>query len=189
MTRRKLSELQGQHPLVLVLSRGGFCPKDQWQAEGLVELHREMEIGYCRLVTISTDNITETNEYRSGVGAHWPFLSDAGRKVQKAHDIDMHTKDARAAGETEQRLYGLSAWREAPFYTERERAGLAWAEVITDISETHASDEEYEAARAQFDEGELVKLTMAIIAINGWNRLSIAFRPEVGSYQPRGKAE
>ena len=85
--RRKLSELQGQHPLVLVLSRGGFCPKDRRQAEGLVELHREIEVGYCRLVTVSTDNITETNEYRSGVGAHWPFLSDAGRKVQK--DLDM----------------------------------------------------------------------------------------------------
>ena len=81
--RRKLSELQGQHPMVLVLSRGAFCPKDRRQAEGLLELHREMEVGYCRLVTISTDNITETNEYRSGVGAHWPFLSDTRRIVQK----------------------------------------------------------------------------------------------------------
>ena len=103
--------------------------------------------------------------------------------------IDMHTKDARAAGETEQRLYGLSAWREAPYYSERERAALAWAEVITLISETHASDEEYEAARAQFSEEELVKLTMAIIAINGWNRLAIAFRTEAGKYQPGGKAK
>src|SRR6516225_3546278 len=76
-------ELQGQHPMVLVLSRGAFCPKDRRQAEGLLELHREMEVGYCRLVTISTDNITETNEYRSGVGAHWPFLSDTRRIVQK----------------------------------------------------------------------------------------------------------
>src|SRR6516165_5594893 len=86
-TRRKLSELQAQHPMVLVLSRGGFCPKDRRQAELLVELHRELEVGYCRLVTISTDNITETNEYRSGVGAHWPFLSDAGRRVQNDLDI------------------------------------------------------------------------------------------------------
>ena len=85
--RRKLSELQGPHPMVLVLSRGGFCPKDRRQAEGLVELHRELEVAYCRLVTISTDNITETNEYHSGVGAHWPFLSDAGRIVQKDLDI------------------------------------------------------------------------------------------------------
>ncbi len=76
--RRKLSELQGQDPMIVVLGRGGYCPKDRRQAEGLVELHREMEVGYCRLVTISTDNITETSEYRSGVGAHWPFLSDPG---------------------------------------------------------------------------------------------------------------
>ena len=69
-TRRKLSELQGQHPMVLVLSRGGFCPKDRRQAELLVEFHREMEVGYCRLVTISTDSISETNEFRTGVGAH-----------------------------------------------------------------------------------------------------------------------
>jgi peroxiredoxin len=89
--RRKLSELQGQHPMVLVLSRGGFCPKDRRQAEGLLELHREMEVGYCRLVTISTDNITETNEYRSGIGAHWPFLSDTRRIVQKDLDITEYT--------------------------------------------------------------------------------------------------
>jgi peroxiredoxin len=89
--RRKLSELQGPHPMVLVLSRGGFCPKDRRQAEGLVELHRELEVAYCRLVTVSTDNITETNEYRSGVGAHWPFLSDARRMVQKDLDIAEYT--------------------------------------------------------------------------------------------------
>ncbi len=80
--RRKLSDLQGQHPMILALSQG-FCPKDRRQAEGLVQLHRELEVGYCRLVTISTDNITETNEYRTGVGAHRPFLSDAGRKCRR----------------------------------------------------------------------------------------------------------
>src|SRR5436190_23452538 len=89
--RRKLSELQGPHPMVLVLSRGSFCPKDRRQAEGLVQLHRELEVGYCRLVTISTDNITQTNEYRTGVAAHWPFLSDAGRVVQKDLDIAEYT--------------------------------------------------------------------------------------------------
>jgi peroxiredoxin len=89
--RRKLSDLQGQHPMVLVLSRGGFCPKDRRQAEGLVQLHRELEVSYCRLVTISTDNITATNEYRTGVDAHWPFLSDAGRVVQKDLDIAEYT--------------------------------------------------------------------------------------------------
>jgi peroxiredoxin len=85
--RRKLSELQGQHPMVLVLSGGGYCPKDRRHHEGLVQLHREFEVGYCRLVTVSTDNITETNEFRSGVGAHWPFLSDPGRKIQQDLDI------------------------------------------------------------------------------------------------------
>src|SRR3954468_14998064 len=74
---RKLSELQGGDPMVLVLGRGGFCPKDRREAEGRLQLHREMEVGYCRLVTITTNNITQTNEYRSGVGAAWPFLSDS----------------------------------------------------------------------------------------------------------------
>src|SRR5213082_1597805 len=90
----KLSDLQGPDPMILVLSRGGFCPKDRRQADGLVELHREMEVGYCRLVTISTDNITETNEYRSGIGAHWPFLSDTRRIVQKDLDIAEYTDAA-----------------------------------------------------------------------------------------------
>ena len=89
--RRKLSELQGQHPMVLVLSRGGYCPKDRRQAEGLIQLHRELTVAYCRLVTISTDSIVETNEYRSGVGAHWPFLSDVRRLVQKDLDIAEYT--------------------------------------------------------------------------------------------------
>ena len=89
--RRKLSDLQGPDPMILVLSRGGFCPKDRRQAEGLVQLHRELEVAYCRLVTISTDNLIETNEYRTGVDAHWPFLSDAGRTVQKDLDIAEYT--------------------------------------------------------------------------------------------------
>ena len=87
-----LSELQGQDTMVLVLSRGGFLPKDRRQAELLVQFHRELEVGYCRLVTISTDNITLTNEYRTGVGAHWPFLSDAGRVIQKDLDIAEYTR-------------------------------------------------------------------------------------------------
>jgi peroxiredoxin len=90
-THRRLSDLQGNDPLVLVLSRGGFCPKDRRQHEGLVLLHREMEVGYCRLVTISTDNLIETHEFRAAVGAHWTFLSDAGRKVQKDLDIAEYT--------------------------------------------------------------------------------------------------
>ena len=92
--RRKLSELQRSDPMVLVLSRGGFCPKEHRQAEGLVELHRELEVGYCRLVTISTENIVETNEFRTGVDAHWPFLSDVKRIVQKDLDIAEYTDPA-----------------------------------------------------------------------------------------------
>lgn len=88
---RMLSELQGDDPMIVVLGRGGFCPKDRRQTEGLVQLHREMGVGYCRLVTITTDNITQTNEYRSGAGAHWPFLSDSRRIVQKDLDIAEYT--------------------------------------------------------------------------------------------------
>jgi peroxiredoxin len=88
---RKLSELQGSDPMIVMLSRGAFCPKDRRQLEGLVLLHREIEVGYCRLVTISTDNLLETNELRSGVAAHWPFLSDPARKVQKDLDIAEYT--------------------------------------------------------------------------------------------------
>jgi peroxiredoxin len=89
--RRTLSELQGDDPMILVLSRGGYCPRDRRQHEGLLELHRETSIGYCRMVTISTDNLLETNEFRAGVGAHWTFLSDPGRKVQKDLDIAEYT--------------------------------------------------------------------------------------------------
>ncbi len=101
-----------------------------------------------------------------------------------AYCLDMHTKDARVGGETEQRLYTLSAWRETSFFTERERAALAWTEAVTRVWEHHVPDADYEAARAHFSEKELVDLTLAIVTINGWNRLAIAFRSEPGSYQP-----
>jgi peroxiredoxin len=87
----RLSELQGGDPMIIVLSRGGFCPKERRQLEGLLQLHREMEVGYSKLCTISTDNLLETAELRSGVGAHWPFLSDPARKVQKDLDIAEYT--------------------------------------------------------------------------------------------------
>lgn len=101
-----------------------------------------------------------------------------------AYCLDMHSKDARSLGETEQRLYGLNAWRESPFYTERERAALAWTEALTLVSESHAPDEVYEQVRKQFSEKELVDLSMVIIAINGWNRLAVGFRSVAGTYQP-----
>lgn len=102
-----------------------------------------------------------------------------------AYCIDMHTKDARKAGETEQRLYALNAWRETPFFTERERAALAWTEALTLISENDVSDDLYETVCKYFSEEESVALTMAIIAINGWNRLSIGFRTVPGTYKTR----
>ena len=106
-----------------------------------------------------------------------------------AYCIDMHTKDARAAGETEQRLYGLSAWRETPFFSSRERAALAWTEAITNIQQGHASDEAYEEVRKEFDDASLARLTMAITQINTWNRIAIAFRAEPGTYQPPAHAK
>jgi len=153
----------------------------------------QTRLDYGKAAPGSVQAMYKLEKYVEQSGLERPLLELIKTRVSQingcAYCIDMHTKDARAAGETEQRLYGLSAWREAPYYSERERAALAWAEVVTLISQTHASDEEYEAARAQFGEEELVKLTMAVIAINGWNRLAIAFRAEAGTYQPRGKAE
>ncbi len=102
-----------------------------------------------------------------------------------AYCVDMHTKDARVLGETEQRLYAVVVWREAPFFTDRERAALAWTEAVTLVSDTGVPDDVYELARSQFSEKELVDLTMAIIAINGWNRLAISFRTVAGTYEPR----
>jgi AhpD family alkylhydroperoxidase len=100
--------------------------------------------------------------------------------------LDMHSKDARARGETEQRLYLLNAWRESPFYTDRERAALEWTEAVTLIANEHVPDDVYERARRQFSEEELVNLTMAVVAINGWNRLAISFRAVPGAYRPAG---
>jgi len=98
--------------------------------------------------------------------------------------LDMHAKDLRAEGETEQRLYLLSAWREASaFFTDRERAALSWAEAVTKLTGCEVPDEVFNQARQQFTEEEMVDLTMSVIAINGWNRINIAFRPEVGTYQ------
>jgi AhpD family alkylhydroperoxidase len=101
-----------------------------------------------------------------------------------AYCLDMHAKDLRYGGETEQRLYMLDAWREAPLYTERERAALAWAESVTLLTEGHVPDEVYEKTKKQFTEQELIDLTMVVITINGWNRLNVSFRTEAGTYQP-----
>jgi AhpD family alkylhydroperoxidase len=101
-----------------------------------------------------------------------------------AYCIDMHTKDARAAGETEQRIYALSAWRETPFFNARERAALEWTEQLTRLPENHVADDVYERVLGELGEADLVTLTFAVIVINGWNRLAKPFRAPAGSYQP-----
>jgi AhpD family alkylhydroperoxidase len=105
-----------------------------------------------------------------------------------AYCVDMHSKDARAADESEQRIYAVPVWRETPFFTERERAALAWTEAVTELGRSGVPDALFEEVRAQFTDEELVNLTMAVIAINGWNRLAVSFRSEPGSYQPRPAA-
>ena len=105
-----------------------------------------------------------------------------------AYCIDMHWKDARAVGESEQRLYGLDAWREAPYYTDRERAALEWTEALTNITDGHVPDALYDAVRGHFSEKELADLSWAVAAINAWNRVAIAFRSEAGKYKPPAHA-
>ena len=132
-------------------------------------------------------------KYLQGCGLPQDLLNLLDLRVSQingcAYCIDMHSKDLRAAGETEQRLYLLDAWREAPFYSEREQTALAWAEAVTRVTDGHVPDEVYEEARSQFSEEELVNLTLAVVAINGWNRLSIAFRSVPGAYQPQKRKE
>ena len=101
-----------------------------------------------------------------------------------AYCLDMHSKDARTAGETEQRLYGLNAWRETPYYSARERAALEWTEALTLVTEGHVPDDVYERVRQEFSEDELAHLSLAIVAINGWNRLNVAARTVPGDYVP-----
>jgi AhpD family alkylhydroperoxidase len=130
--------------------------------------------------------------YVRGCGLEAPLLELVKMRASQingcAFCLDMHSKDARAAGETEQRLYLLSAWREAPCYTARERAALAWTEALTLVAEGQVPDEVYAQAREHFGEKELVDLSLAVVAINGWNRLAIGFRSEVGAYQPAARA-
>ena len=106
-----------------------------------------------------------------------------------AYCIDMHWKDLRAIGENEQRLYGLDAWRESPYYSDRERAALAWTEAVTLVASTQVPDAVYEEARRHFNEKEITNLTLAVATINAWNRLAISLRAEAGKYQPAKPSE
>jgi AhpD family alkylhydroperoxidase len=127
-------------------------------------------------------------KYLHGCGLEAPLLHLVKLRASQingcAFCLDMHSKDLRAIGESEQRLYTLEAWRECPWYSERERAALAWTEALTLVADTHAPDEVYEQVRAQFDDKELSDLTLAIATINAWNRLSIGARTTPGTYQP-----
>jgi AhpD family alkylhydroperoxidase len=143
-------------------------------------------INYAEVAPNALKAMLELEKYVHGSGLERPLYELVKTRASQingcAYCIDMHTKDARKAGETEQRLFGLSAWRETPFYTERERAALAWTEALTLISENDVPDDLYETVCNYFSEEERVTLTMAIIAINGWNRLAISFRTVPGTY-------
>jgi len=151
----------------------------------------EPRIEYGRVAPGAAQAMRALETYVKQCGLEPPLLELVRVRASQingcAYCIDMHTKDARAAGETEQRLYELNAWRETPFYSERERAALAWTEAVTLVADGHVPDDVYDLARQHFTDKELVDLTMAVVAINGWNRLAISFRTVPGAYQPRVK--
>ncbi len=148
----------------------------------------EPRIDYANVAPDAAKAMWGLEQYVHGCGLEPSLLELVKFRASQingcAFCIDMHSKDARAQGETEQRLYALSAWRETPFFSARERAALAWTEAVTNIAQTNVPDEVYELARQHIDEKELVNLTLAIVAINGWNRLAVSFRKEPGTYQP-----
>ncbi len=148
----------------------------------------EARIDYAKVAPGAAAAMYGLETYVHGAGLERALLELVKIRASQingcAFCLDMHTKDARAAGEKEQRLYAVTVWREAPFFTARERAALAWTEAVTNVAGTGVPDEAYEAARKQFSERELVDLTLAVVAINGWNRLAIAFRKVPGSYKP-----
>ncbi len=152
------------------------------------EIETQRQIHYARVAPDGYHKIRELEDYVKQSGLERSLLELVRLRASQingcAYCIDMHTKDARAEGESEQRLYCLSAWRETPFYSDRERAALAWTEAVTEISLNQIPDEVYEQTRQQFSEKELVDLTLAVIAINSWNRLAISFHTPPGSYHP-----
>jgi AhpD family alkylhydroperoxidase len=145
-------------------------------------------LDYAKAAPGAAQALYGVERYLRGCGLERPLLELVRLRASQlngcAYCIDMHTKDARAAGETEQRLYLLDAWREAPQYTDRERAALAWTEAVTRVADGHVPDAVYEEVRRHFSEKELVDLTLAAATINAWNRLAISFRAVPGAYQP-----
>jgi AhpD family alkylhydroperoxidase len=148
----------------------------------------EQRLDYSRTAPEGVEILRQLEHYLKKTGLEPELVELVKLRASQingcAYCIDMHTKDARGRGESEQRLYGVSAWRETPFYTGRERAALAWAEAVTRVNEDRVPDEIYNQVKQYFTEKELVDLTLAVIAINSWNRLAISFRTPVGSYKP-----
>lgn len=151
----------------------------------------EQRMAYGRVAPGAMAAMHGLEEYVHGCGLEAPMLELVKTRASQINGcgycLDMHTKDARLLGETEQRLYALSAWRETPFYTPRERAALAWTEALTRISDGPVSDELYAEVRLEFSEKELADLTLAIVAINGWNRFAVSMRTVPGTYQPKAR--
>ncbi len=148
----------------------------------------ERRLDYRKTAPQGIKAVLDLQAYVNSSGLEHSLLELIKTRVSQingcAYCVDMHTKDARAAGESEQRLYLLSAWRDAPFYTSRERAALAWTEAVTRIADEATEDDLYNEVRRYFNEKEIVDLTLAVIAINSWNRLAIPFRALAGGYQP-----
>jgi AhpD family alkylhydroperoxidase len=148
----------------------------------------EPRLDYRKHAPKALESLLELEKYLAGCSLEHKLLHLVKMRASQingcAYCLDMHSKDARALGESEIRLYTLDAWRETPFFTERERAALAWTEALTLVSQTHVPDEAFEDARKQFSEKELVDLTYLVIAINSWNRLAIALRAVPGRYKP-----
>ena len=149
-------------------------------------------LDYHHIAPAAVTAMLEVQRYVDGCSLEKKLLELAKLRASQingcAYCVDMHSKDARVLGESEQRLYAVAVWREAPFFNDRERAALAWTESVTLISQTGVPDEVYELARRQFTDKELLDLTMAIIAINSWNRLAVSFRAVAGTYQPPASA-
>ncbi|QEL20232.1 carboxymuconolactone decarboxylase family protein [Limnoglobus roseus] len=152
----------------------------------------DARLNYAKLAAEPIKAMYALGAYLAKCGLEHPLLELVKIRASQingcAYCLDMHTQDARAAGETEQRIYALSAWRETPFFTDRERAALAWTEAVTNIG-GGVSDELYRDALRQFSEKELTDLTWAVVTINGWNRLAISFRAVPGTYKPHLKAQ
>jgi AhpD family alkylhydroperoxidase len=145
-------------------------------------------IDYNKVAPKGVQAVYALEQYSRAAGLERPLLELVKLRASQingcAYCVDMHSKDARAQGETEQRLYALPVWRETPFFTPRERAALAWTEAVTEIARGGVSEALYDEARGQFTDKELVDLTFAVITINAWNRLGVTFRPAVGDYKP-----